>query len=206
LGRYRRDGAIEFLGRLDQQVKIHGHRVELAEVEAALEAHPQVSKAIAFTAGKNGQIITAAVTCDSDVDEYTLKAFAADRLPHYMLPRTVLFVDQLPLTVNGKLDLRTLGLLLAEQEVEDQDEPPHAGVETSLAMLWSRVLGRQGIGRHSSFLALGGDSLMATRLLEMIRVELGAEISLRQLMANSTISDLSQAIARHSLELEEGVI
>lgn len=206
MGRYRHDGSIEFLGRLDQQVKIHGHRIELAEIEAALEAHPQVNRAVAFTGGKNQQLIAAAITCQGDVDESALRTFAADRLPHYMIPRVILVVDQLPLTANGKLDLTRLGSLLIERKDTEDDEPPRSGIETSLAQLWSGLLGRREIGRHSNFLALGGDSLSATRLLEMLRVQFGVELSLRQLMAHATISDLSQMITRQSSAFEEGVI
>lgn len=207
LGRYWRDGTIEFLGRSDLQVKIHGHRVELGEVEAALEGHPQVSKAVAFAAENSRGVLAAAVIpSGDDVDQRALKMYTADRLPYYMMPKNIFVIEQMPLTENGKVDRKALVSLMAEQEAAEEYEPPHPGIETSLARLWSGLLGPREVGRHSNFLALGGDSLSATRLLEMIRKQLRVELSLRQFMANLTISELAMAISERSTEVEEGVI
>jgi acyl-coenzyme A synthetase/AMP-(fatty) acid ligase/acyl carrier protein len=206
-GRYWPGGTLEFLGRLDQQVKIRGHRIELGEVEAALESHPQVGRAVAVAAGKNGgQLAAAVVAREGFLDETALKVFAAGRLPPYMVPARIIAVAELPLGPTGKVDRRAVGELIAGAKIESDDEPPRGPVESALAKLWGELLGTPEVGRWQNFFALGGDSLMATRLLESIRKEFSVDIPLRSLMATPTVGELSHLIEEAAAEFEEGRI
>jgi yersiniabactin nonribosomal peptide synthetase len=165
---YWPDGTLEFLGRADFQVKVRGHRIELGEIEAALAAHPGVRQAVAVVA--EGRLAAAVVGPAAPGE---LRAFAADRLPAHMVPERFETLDVLPLSANGKVDRRAIGRAVAAAEDPEGAEP--AGpVEQAVAAAWAEVLGRPHVGRDQGFFALGGDSLVATRLLVRVR-ELGIE-------------------------------
>ncbi|MFF7144255.1 amino acid adenylation domain-containing protein [Streptomyces nodosus] len=168
LARYRPDGVLEFLGRADHQVKIGGHRIELGEVEAALEDDPAVLHAVATLLDTPVRHLAAAVSARAeapDPDEVRLRA--AERLPSYMVPERVLVLRELPLTANGKLDRAAVRQALTE--AADLDGPrtsaPVGPVETAVAAEWAELLGVAEVGRESSFFLLGGDSLVATRMI-----------------------------------------
>jgi amino acid adenylation domain-containing protein len=207
LGRYRPDGSLEFLGRTDAQLKIRGHRVEPGEIQAALEAHPEVLRAVAFAEGKgSGRIGAAVTTGSSPVSEAELKAFVADRLPPAMVPDRIVIVGEFPLGANGKVDRQALAELAVQAQAAHEDRPPLGLTEVALAKLWSELLQLPTVGSRQSFFALGGDSLMATRLLGLIRQRLGADLSLRQLLSAPTVSELAQVIDRSASDVEEGFV
>jgi yersiniabactin nonribosomal peptide synthetase len=212
LGRYWPDGTLEFLGRADRQVKVRGHRVELGEVEAVLEAHPRVARAAATTVGGRAPRLAAAVTDSSGfLDVSDVRSFAAARLPAYMVPTHVLALDDLPLNANEKVDRRELAELIEREAAAEQDEPPRGPIEAGVAELWAELLGVERVPRGQSFFALGGDSLLATRLLEDLRGRFGVELSLRRLFDAPTVAELAALIAPQrpmpvSEAVEEGVI
>jgi acyl carrier protein len=212
VGRYWQDGTLEFLGRLDDQIKIRGHRVELGEIEAALKAHPDLVQAVAAGIGKPVRTIAAAVVTRADRKPATeeLRRFLSDRLPSYMIPEAIVEMDSLPLSANGKVDRQALAALLARPAAPRADEPPQGPLESAVAELWATLLKAAQIGRGSSFFALGGDSLLALRLVVMIRRRFGLELSLRQLFTAPTVRDLAALIAaRQEMEadsVEEGII
>ncbi|MEH1123253.1 amino acid adenylation domain-containing protein [Micromonospora sp. CPCC 206061] len=214
LGRYWPDGTLEFLGRADTQVKVRGHRIELGEVEAALAAHPAVSAAVAAVVGDGtGRRVAAAVLADGGpVDAAALRSFAADRLPPYAVPDPLLAVDEFPLTSNGKVDRRALARRLAARHDTglaagpDDGAAPRTPVEHDLAEMWSRLLGVSPVGRESSFFALGGDSISATRLAELVRRRYGIALPLRELLAAPTVAQLAALVtaAIEDPDVEEG--
>jgi acyl carrier protein len=196
LGRYWPDGTLEFLGRSDFQVKIRGHRIELGEIEAAAESHPGVTRAVAFTTGTGtGRQVALAVVGDTA----GLADLLAERLPAYMVPQRVLSLDALPLSGNGKVDRRALGELAgADSDGAAGDEPARTPAERAVAAIWAQVLQVDGVGRGQSFFALGGDSLLATRVVEALRQRLGAKLTLRQLFAAPTVAQLAELVDAES--------
>ncbi|MFF3438559.1 amino acid adenylation domain-containing protein [Streptosporangium sp. NPDC002721] len=176
LARYRTDGVLEFLGRADHQVKIGGHRIELGEVEAVLEEHPDVLHAVATVLESPVRRLAAAVSPVSPaggdfLDPDALRSRAAERLPAYMLPEHVLVMDAMPLTSNGKLDRAAVRHLLTASAREHPvaAEPPAGPVESVVAGVWAELLGVRDVGRGDGFFALGGDSLIATRMIGRLR-------------------------------------
>ncbi|MFH9817795.1 amino acid adenylation domain-containing protein [Streptomyces sp. NPDC017230] len=172
LARYRPDGVLEFLGRADHQVKIGGHRIELGEVESALEDDPAVLHAVAGVLDTPVRHLAAAVSAlgkAPEPDEVRLRV--AERLPAYMVPERVLVLRDLPLTANGKLDRTAVHRALAEAAGRHgpRTSAPTGPVEAAVAAEWADLLGVAEVGRESSFFLLGGDSLVATRMIGRLR-------------------------------------
>ena len=206
LGRYWPDGTLEFLGRADAQVKIRGHRIELGEVEAALTAHPAVAAAAAIVVREPAPHLVAFVAGPEAVPD-GLAPFLAARLPAAMVPERVLALPALPLTANGKVDRQALARLAADQPAVADDVPPEGPVETAVAALWTEILSLPAVGRAQSFVSLGGDSRLATRLVELVRQQFGVELTLSQLFAAPTVGGLAGLIATLGpVEYEEGVV
>ncbi|WP_307122911.1 amino acid adenylation domain-containing protein [Streptomyces sp. B1I3] len=195
LARWRPDGALDFLGRLDDQVKLRGFRIELGEVEAAARAVDGVRNAVAAA---RDQRLVAYVAGDRElVDTARLRAAMGRTLPEYMVPETVVWLDEVPLSPNGKVDRKALpdpGVLTDESEqVTARD-----GLELALVALWEDVLGRRPIGVTDDFFDLGGTSLRAVRLLSRVTAEHGRELPLSSLFAGGA------TIERMAAELRDG--
>ena len=205
LGRYHPDGLLEFLGRADTQVKIRGHRIELGEVEAALARHPCVNQAVALVADQRLLAAVSASTCAE-----VLALHLEQCLPAYMRPEQILVLDRLPLSSNGKVDRRALlaPLAAAAQARPAQDEAPLSGAEQLVAELWQQLLNVPSVSRHDNFFRLGGDSLLATRFLEMLRSRLGLELPMGQLFGAASLLEVAQTLERQPTPhtVEEGVI
>ncbi|MDF5927028.1 amino acid adenylation domain-containing protein [Pseudomonas aeruginosa] len=202
LGRYWPDGNLEFLGRRDHQVKVRGHRIELGEIEAALSALPGVARAVAVTIGKPVALAAAFVPTDPMAPPSTDELLAALRqlLPDYMVPTHLQAIDTLPLSGNGKVDRKLLVEWLAEGATQQALvlSEPASEVEVQVAELWRQLLGTEPIWRESSFFALGGDSLLATRLIAALRDRgLGAEHPLQLLFARPRLMDFARGL--HSI-------
>ncbi|SCG39727.1 non-ribosomal peptide synthetase [Micromonospora humi] len=206
LGRYWPDGTLEFLGRTDHQVKIRGHRIELGEIEAALLHHPAVRETVAVAVGGTTRRLAAAVTVHQALDLDDLHTHLADRLPAYMIPEHVTVLDELPLTANGKVDRGAVARLIATGDGAPPDEPPRPGLETELGALWAELLGCPTPGRNRNFFGLGGDSLLATRLLAVLRDRYGVDLPMRGLFDRPTIADLASAVQDAAGAYEEGAI
>ncbi|MEU3273855.1 amino acid adenylation domain-containing protein [Saccharomonospora sp. NPDC006951] len=184
LVRRRENGIIDFLGRTDNQLKIRGYRVELGEIEAALTAHPSVSQAAVVPSGNRlvGYVVTA--------ESVPWREFLAETLPDYLIPATVIPVERLPLTVNGKLDLAALPEPAAGSSVS---RSPRTERERVLCGLFADVLGVPDSGKlgiDDNFFELGGHSLLATRLVSKIRSVLDAELTIRDLFEAPTVAEL----------------
>jgi amino acid adenylation domain-containing protein len=199
LGRLLPDSCLLCLGRKDAQVKIRGHRVELAEVEAALLELPSIREAVvAAREDSSGDLRLVAYLAPGGTPAPTVSALRhtlARRLPEYMLPTTVVMLETLPRSPNGKVD--RLALPEPDRARPELDTPylaPRTAVEVLLAAVWSEILQREPVGVHDSFLELGGHSLLATRVLSRIRDLFQVELPLPAFFAGPTVAALSQAL------------
>jgi amino acid adenylation domain-containing protein len=199
LARYRRDGEIEFLGRIDQQVKLRGFRIELGEVEAVLTSHPAVERAVVATHAQGPEDVRLLAWVVLRTGEGVEKVGAGDllawiggRLPEFMVPSAVVVLAALPLTPNGKVDRRALPLPAVPEG--SPAEPPRSPFEELVAGLWAEILGGVRVGLHDDFFALGGHSLLAIRLLARLRAATGVELPLRAIFANPTVAVLAAEI------------
>jgi acyl carrier protein len=205
LGRYLSDGTLEFLGRLDHQVKIRGVRVEPAEIEAALARHPSVTAAavIADQDPAGGSRLIAYVVAREVAEGAVgmLRSFLRERLPEPMVPAAFLFLSSLPLTPNGKVDRKSLPALenAPAQEV-GSTEAPRSVTEEIVAGIWGEVLRLERVDLHTSFFDQGGHSLLAVRVLSRIRKSLDIDLSLGSLFESPTVSELARRIDERHLQ------
>jgi acyl-CoA synthetase (AMP-forming)/AMP-acid ligase II len=212
LGRWRADGAVEFLGRNDTQVKIRGFRIEPGEIEAKLEQQPGIREAVVLAREDEPghKRLVAYYTAEEPIDSQALRATLAGMLPEYMLPAAFMQLERLPLTPNGKLNRAALPAPDMQGYAVRAYEAPQGEIEIALARLWSELLGVDRIGRHDDFFALGGHSLLAVRLVTRLREEMGVDLAVRDLfeadfaalaerVLDTRLANFSQA------ELEEGI-
>ena len=212
-GRYWQDGVLEFLGRLDQQVKIRGYRIELSEIEKILEQHPSVTRAIVTLIGSgSNQNIAAIVTLSSVVTDEEILGYLKNELPDYMVPATLVILDKITLTSNGKLDRKAV-IPILEQAISNHQnikEPPSNDTEIDLVGIWRDVLGDITVNRNDNFFQVGGNSLQAARLTAKINQKYHITLPLRVFLAEPTVAGVANyikaTIQNHDLTLEEGVL
>ncbi|MFB9686491.1 non-ribosomal peptide synthetase [Amycolatopsis plumensis] len=186
LGRYLPDGTIEFLGRDDFQVKIQGFRIELGEVEAALRQCTGVADAVAAAeVGDGGARLVAFVRGADGLDPEQLRADVGRTLPAYMVPSSVAVVGSWPLTGNGKVD--RAALVRGHLPVAEGGGEPRDALDELLAELWADTLDRDAVGTRDSFFTLGGQSLLAARLVLAINAVLDLEVPVRALFEAPTV-------------------
>ncbi|MCP4663057.1 MAG: amino acid adenylation domain-containing protein, partial [bacterium] len=199
LARLRPDGAIEFLGRLDHQVKVRGVRIELGEIETVLGGHPAVREAVVIARREEtweGQRLVAYLVADPAPTIGELRGFVKEKLPESMVPAAFVFLDSLPLTPNGKVDRRALPAPDAgRRHLGTAFVAPGNPAEEVLAKIWTEVLGATGpasrqVGVHDSFFELGGDSILSIRVVSMAR-EAGLRLIPRDLFRYPTIAELA---------------
>ncbi|MES1241996.1 MAG: amino acid adenylation domain-containing protein [Acidobacteriota bacterium] len=197
LGRLLADGNLEFLGRKDHQVKIRGARIELAEVEDRLRAHPAVQDQVVVDRddAAGNKFLCAYVVLREKVDPGALREFLAVHLPEVAIPTSFVVLDELPRTISGKVDRRALPAPVTARRGADGEAGPRNAVEELLASLWAEVLRADRIGIHDHFFAIGGHSLLATQVLSRVRRVFGVEVSLRSFFAAPTIAGLARRIA-----------
>ncbi|CAO3408743.1 amino acid adenylation domain-containing protein [Azospirillum largimobile] len=206
LARRRGDGVIEYVGRIDHQVKIRGLRIELGEIEAVLRGHPAVRDAVVVARdGAGGKRLVGYVAADADAElPRRLREHLGRDLPDYMVPAHILVLDRLPLTPNGKLDRKALPE--PAPDAGGQHMPPSTATELALAEIWRGVLGVERVGAADNFFALGGHSLLATRVAARIRDGFAVELPLRALFEAPTLAELAARIDRkqaHGSDEEE---
>lgn len=201
LVRWLPDGNLEFLGRMDSQVKLRGLRIELGEIEEALIRAEGVKEAAVLVKERKGnsddRYLSAYVVpeegCGSGATE--LRAALSKSLPAYMVPSVFVFLESLPLTSNGKLDRKALPDPDGKADSGEAYVAPRTEVEEKLAALWSEVLGVERVGIRDNFFELGGHSLLATKVMYRLPQVLGIELSLGELFENRTIEQLAARIA-----------
>ncbi|WP_332847130.1 non-ribosomal peptide synthetase [Pseudomonas lactucae] len=201
LARWRADGAIDYLGRLDHQVKLRGLRIELGEIEAVLLAHANVQESVVIA--RDDKLIGYWV--GDATEEDVLKAHLALHVPEYMVPWRLVRLDGMPLSANGKLDRKQLpqpeGQAAAEGYVA-----PRSEVEQALAAIWAEVLGLEQVGITDNFFELGGDSILSLQVISRAR-QAGWQLSPRDLFLHPTLAALAHAArnARQGAEQQPGV-
>jgi acyl carrier protein len=199
----RADGCLFHLGRQDWQVKVRGHRVDLAEVERALLAHPEIAQAVVTAragADDDTRLVAYVVTrAEPGPSVSALRRFLAEQLPSHMMPAAFVTLDALPLTANNKVDRQ--GLPAPSRERPRLASPfaaPRSPIESELARIWAEVLALDAVGAHDNFLELGGDSLRATRIVTEVQEALRVELLPRSLLLDSpTVADMALVIAAH---------
>ncbi|WP_084262886.1 non-ribosomal peptide synthetase [Actinomadura formosensis] len=205
IGRRLPDGSIEILGREDFQVKIGGYRIELGEIESTIREHPAVREAVvlAVDGEGGGKRLVAYVVADGGTPPETgeLRTFIRDKLPEYMVPKTVILRDRLPLTANGKVDRKAL----AESDIPELDAAPRLAaprtqLEAQLCEHWRDVLGIEEVGIYDSFFDLSDDSLQAVNLVSKISDTVGKQLGVRFLFAHPTIAELSAVLGKPDAE------
>ncbi|MFN6478154.1 non-ribosomal peptide synthetase [Nostoc sp. DedQUE07] len=215
--RYLPDGNIEYLGRIDNQVKMRGFRIELGEIETVLSQHGDVqASCVILREDIPGDTCTerlvpsgAEVSRSKRLVAYVvahqgctptlgseLRQFLKTKLPDYMMPNAVVILESLPLTPNGKVDRRALPIPDLQSEISDKYVAPRTPIEETLAQMWSQVLGLEQVGIYDNFFELGGHSLLATQLVSRIRDRFKVQLSLSELFNVATIAELAQSIGK----------
>jgi amino acid adenylation domain-containing protein len=199
LARYREDGTLECLGRVDDQVKLRGYRIELGEIEATLAGHSGVESCVVLaredTPG-NMQLVGYVAARESEsLEAEGLQNFLRQRLPDYMVPAHFVFLDSFPLTKNGKIDRKTLPGMSYEIAAKQEFVAPRNEIEQKLSAIWIKLLNVERIGIHDDFFDLGGHSLLAIKALSQIREAFEVDLPIETLFKDTTIADLAKALA-----------
>jgi len=208
LGKMCPDGSVIFLGRKDDQVKVRGYRVEIREVEQIMEQHAAVARAVAvLTEANDGVSSLNAVIILSDGASYPgpeYRNWLSQRLPSYMIPSLIRVAESLPLTNNGKVDMKRLRILFGENSVSGSGAvAPRDITELRLLRLFEEVLGKSSFGITDSFFDLGGHSLLAIRLFSGIEREFGIHMPLAALFTHSSVKALAEAVRSEGILVKE---
>lgn len=212
VARWLPDGAVEYLGRSDDQLKIRGQRIELSEIDHALLSLPGVRQAVAHALVLEGTVADAmggdarqlvgylVPQPDVQLDSEALRAALADRLPPHMVPVALVEMAELPLSANGKLDRKALPQ--PQSAVRKAGRVAEPGLETEIAAVFARLLQREQVFADDDFFALGGHSLLAMRLAAELRRDLGKAVSVGQVMVASKVEQLAQLLAEERTQEE----
>ncbi|MEG4083311.1 amino acid adenylation domain-containing protein [Microcoleus sp. POL10_C6] len=207
LARYLPDGNIEFIGRVDRQVKLRGFRIELGEIEAGLSHHPSVREAAVLLQENEpgNQRLVAYIVSHSKLSVQesqlieNLRSFLKEKLPEYMIPSAFVVLKALPLNPNGKIDRQALPAPSIAANFTDTFVGPRTPGEEILAGIWSQLLNLKKVGIHDNFFDLGGHSLLITQLLAKVRESFQVELPLRVLFEAPTVAGLAEKI-----EMQQG--
>jgi amino acid adenylation domain-containing protein len=198
LARRTADGDLEYLGRCDMQVKVRGFRIELGEIESALLQHPGIQQgAVVPQESQEGgtQLVAYLVrSAKVDLSEREVRAFLRQRLPTYMIPAALVWLDALPLNHNGKLDTKALPPVDRHEEIRNGPTPAENRLQADLIEIWEDLLNRKPIGIRDSFFDLGGHSLMAMRLFARIGQKWNVDLSLQRIFECPTVAELASSI------------
>ncbi|MBD3628494.1 non-ribosomal peptide synthetase [Cyclobacterium sp.] len=205
LGAWTEEGKIDFLGRLDNQVKLNGHRIELDEVSFVLQSLKGVKNAVAvLQTGNTGEKqLVGFVESQEELIEKDLLVALSDRLPRYMVPSRIQILEKLPLTPNGKIDRKALETVKVNPGTLDESRPfeaPSSILENDLLEIWKKVLQFDGLGVKDDFFDCGGNSLLAIRLIGRIKESLGLDISISDLFGHPSVRQISALIERKGLK------
>jgi amino acid adenylation domain-containing protein len=197
LARYLPDGNLDFLGRLDEQIKLRGYRIELGEIEAALKAHPKVNDAVVILREDIPEVkqLVAYLVGDPVEQPESIQEYLAINLPSFMIPGAIMWLDEFPVIAHGKVDRNRLPIPDFRKDVVF--EIPESPLENRLAEMWTALLGSDPISLHSNFFDLGGNSLLAATLINRLKSELGEDIKLVVLFEKPTVYQLSRYLEEH---------
>ena len=196
LARWLPDGDIEFLGRIDHQIKLRGFRIELGEIESVLAQHPGINEALVIVRedqpGDKRLVAYLTYTQHEQPNSNALRLFLKEKLPEYMVPSAFVLLDKLPLTPNGKIDRKALPVPdQTRPEYEQSYVPPRSPIEEMLVAIWREVLAIDRIGIHDNFFELGGHSLLAVQLNVRINKQFQIDFPLYSVFDASTVAKLS---------------
>ncbi|RFM37313.1 surfactin non-ribosomal peptide synthetase SrfAA, partial [Bacillus inaquosorum] len=196
LARWLPNGDIEFIGRIDHQVKIRGQRIELGEIEHQMQTHDRVQESVvlAVDQGAGDKLLCAYFVGEGEISSHELREHAAKDLPAYMVPAVFIQMDELPLTGNGKIDRRALPLPDANVSRGVSYVAPRNETEQKVADIWAHVLQAEQVGVYDQFFDIGGHSLAGMKMLALVHQELGVELSLKDLFQSPTVEGLAQVI------------
>lgn len=203
LALYMEDGNIAFCGRQDNQVKINGFRIELGEIDSLLLKMGQVKKSV--TLMRENELITFILAGEESNPEQ-MKTLLAEHLPDYMIPAQIIEIDEIPLTLNGKVDRDALLRNCERRKKEISVEEPLLPEEAEMELLWKEVLGVSHVGIHEKFIFAGGDSLKAVQAIAAIQKKFDVELSLNDFFTHPTIRELTKFIKEMTEQMESGEI
>lgn len=193
LGCWLDDGNIEYLGRIDNQVKLRGFRIEIGEIENKIKELPTVEDAVVLLLEANGEKYLAGyIVTGSEFKTEAIKKELSAYLPDYMIPTYLIKIDNIPTTINGKLDQRRLPK--PQADVTKGYAAPGSEIERCIAESFTEILGVKQVGRNDNFFELGGHSLRAVRLVNMIEKKLGVDLPLREIMTGKTVKALADKV------------
>jgi amino acid adenylation domain-containing protein len=203
LGRLLPDGRLDFQGRVDNQIKLRGFRIELEEIESAIRDFEGVHAAVAEVVeyGPDDQRLVAYFYAGKKVVAADLRAALRQRLPYYMMPAELIALASLPMTINGKVDrgaLQTLRVAFEERAAPESALPPSDNLEAELLAIWKRLLKVRNLGPHDDFFDMGGHSLLATRMFAEIQKTQGRKVPLSVLIQNPTVAELAAYLRNQS--------
>ncbi|WP_193075959.1 non-ribosomal peptide synthetase [Pseudomonas sp. FME51] len=207
LTRARSDGLLDYLGRIDHQVKIRGFRIELGEIESRLQGHDSVREAVVIDIdGPSGKQLVAYLVADAEPEQQadlrtSLRDHLKETLPDYMVPTYLVFLEEMPLTPNGKLDRKALPIPDVSQ-VQQEYVAPQSELEQQIAAIWADVLKVEKIGLHDNFFELGGHSLLVTQAVVRLQNQVGVDVTLRELFESPRLVDFSRVLANKSSQTE----
>ncbi|HET9280297.1 MAG TPA: amino acid adenylation domain-containing protein, partial [Flavitalea sp.] len=201
LGRWLPNGNIQFLGRIDAQVKVRGYRIELGEIETVLHQHPGVRQAaVVAVEEKNGNNrLIGYVTPVGIFDKQAIIQYLKKRLPDFMVPSLWVEMEKLPVTANGKVDRKALPDPDASELLTNTYAAPRNETEAELAAIWRELLAVEQVGIHNNFFELGGHSLMAIRVISAIRKRMDLELTIKDLFTYTTVAELATHLSKQSV-------
>ncbi|HEY3580788.1 MAG TPA: amino acid adenylation domain-containing protein [Pyrinomonadaceae bacterium] len=204
LVRYLHDGQLEFLGRVDDQVKLRGVRFELGEIEATLRQHQSVREAVAlvreFSAGDHRLVVY--VVADGAVDQQALREYVRGKLPEYLVPSAFVLLEKLPLLPSGKINKRALPAPeITRHEVSESYVAPRTAMEEMIANIWSELLGVKRVGVYDNFFELGGHSLLAAQIVVRVRHKFAVNVPLQSLFDTPNVAGLALAVMQSQAQM-----
>jgi amino acid adenylation domain-containing protein len=196
--RYLANGNVEFLGRIDNQVKLRGFRIELGEIEGILSQHPLIKENVVILREDNPgdkKLVAYLVSlANKSLPLTELRNFLREKLPEYSLPSAFVFLEQLPVSPNGKIDRKSLTIPTENCNLTNKYTPPNNAIEEILAGIWAKILHLQRVGIHDNFFDLGGHSLLATQVISRIREAFAIELPIRCLFESPSVAKLAQTL------------
>ena len=208
LVKWDENGLLHFIGRKDNQIKFHGYRIDLGEIEAAIKKFENVNNCfVLLQKTDTSDKLVAFISSQNTINEFDIRTFISNILPHYMIPSIFIFLSTFPLTPNGKIDKKALlELLNAKINSTKKDVKPSTPLEKTLTEIFSNVLGIQEISVNDNFFELGGDSLSAIKLISKLEDELNIKILIKDIFSFPTVASLAKYISKYSSSVENKII
>ncbi len=197
LARWRAEGALEFVGRADEQVKVRGFRIELGEIEAALSGHPSIRQNIVIVREDepgDKRIVAYVVPIGPEPTSQELRGTLGQKLPEYMIPHAFVFLHSLPINSNGKVDRRALPPPLSTSLAPTSLIAPRTPTEEGLAKIWAGALKLQAVGVHDNFIELGGHSLLAVWIITQVRLQFLVDLPISRFFTSPTIAEQARLV------------